>query len=128
MPQLLRPHPRRERRRRGELTEAGTLFNQIVRRHLTYLNDAFNLAAEKLAYPGVPCLNGVNLEPQFTAPNPVNAGEIVGFDGMESDITLDAGTHFNAKGAAETTYADLHMELRRRLARKSAASPRARRR
>jgi hypothetical protein len=85
-------------------TEAGTLFNQTLGGVNAYINDAFNLAAQKREYPGVPCLNGVNLEAQFTAPNPVNAGEVVGFDGMESDITLDAGTHFNAKGEEETSY------------------------
>lgn len=85
-------------------TEAGTLSNQTFAGVNAYINDAFDLAAEKREYPGVPCLNGVNLKPQFTAPNPVNAGEVVGFDGMESDITLDAGTHFTAKGEEETTY------------------------
>ncbi len=87
-----------------EFTEAGTLFNQTFAGVNAYINDAFDLASEKREYPGVPCLNGVSLEPQFTAPNPVNTGEVVGFDGMESDITLDAGTHFNAKGEEETTY------------------------
>ncbi len=60
-----------------------------------YLNDAFNLAALKLPYPGIPCLTGVDLEPQFTAPNPVNTGEIVGFNGMESEITLNQGTAYS---------------------------------
>jgi hypothetical protein len=87
-----------------QLTEAGSLFNQTFAGDNAYINDAFDLAAQKREYPGVPCLTGVNLEPQFTAPNPANAGEVVGFDGMESDITLDAGTHFNAKGDEETTY------------------------
>jgi hypothetical protein len=89
----------------NEFTDAGTLYNQKVGTKDYYLNNAFNLAALKLSYPGVPCLGGVNLIPQFTAPNPVNAEEIVGFDGMESDIALDAGTAYNAKGEAEPTYA-----------------------
>ena len=88
----------------GELTEAGALFNQTFAGRNAYINDAFDLAALKREYPGIPCLTGVNLKPQFTAPNPVNTGEVVGFDGMESDITLDAGTHFTAKGEEETTY------------------------
>ena len=88
----------------AEFTEAGKLFNQTFSGTNAYINDAFDLAAQKREYPGVPCLNGVSLEPQFTAPNPVSTGQIVGFDGMESDITLDAGTHFNAKGEEETTY------------------------
>jgi hypothetical protein len=89
----------------NEFTDAGTLSNQKVGSKNYYLNNAFNLAALKLPYPAVPCLGGINLIPQFTVPNPVNAEEIVGFDGMESDISLDAGTAYNAKGEARPTYA-----------------------
>jgi hypothetical protein len=89
----------------NELTDAGTLFNQKLGATDYYLNDAFNLAALKLPYPGVPCLPGIRLIPQFTAPNPVNAEELVGFNGMESDIALDAGTAYNAKGEPAPTYA-----------------------
>jgi hypothetical protein len=88
----------------NEFTGAGTLSNQKVGTKAYYLNNAFDLAALKLPYPGVPCLGGANLVPQFTAPNPVNSEEIVGFDGMESDIALDAGTVYNAKGEAQSTY------------------------
>jgi len=84
---------------------AGTLFNQSLGGGRYYLNDAFNLAAFKLEYPAAPCLTHVNLAPSFTAPNPVNAGDIVGFDGMESNLTLGAGTHFPASGPPQTTYA-----------------------
>ena len=80
-------------------TFAGTLFNQSLDGGNYYLNDAFNLAALKLPYPGIPCLPGIRLEPQFTAPNPVNSGEIVGFDGMESDITLNEGTAYTGATA-----------------------------
>ena len=86
-----------------EFTEAGTLFSQTIGGVDSYIGDAFNLAAAKVAYPGVPCIGGANLKPSFTAPNPVNAGELVGFDGMESDITLDAGVRF-AGGKEEPTY------------------------
>jgi hypothetical protein len=84
-------------------TEAGTTYNQSLNTS-AYINDAFDLAALKDDYPGIPCINGVNLVPRFTAPNPVNAGEVVGFDGMESDITLDAGVKFSAKGVEEPTW------------------------
>jgi hypothetical protein len=84
---------------------AGTLYNQDFAEGKYYLNDAFNLAAYKLPYPGVPCLTGVSLVPQFTAPNPVNANEIVGFNGMESDITLNAGLGFSAIGEPRPAYA-----------------------
>ncbi len=37
--------------------EAGTLYDQVLGNgNNYYLNDAFDLAAERLAYPGVPCL------------------------------------------------------------------------
>jgi hypothetical protein len=79
-----------------EGTESGTLYNDEVGGSHYYLNNAFNLAATKVPYPGVPCLKGVSLDPSFTAPTNVNAGEVIGFDGMESNITLDAGTAYAA--------------------------------
>lgn len=89
----------------SEETGAGTLSNQVYAGNNYYLNDAFNLASLKLPYPAIPCLPGIRLEPQFTAPNPVNANEIVGFDGMESDITLNAGTAFSPTVESKTSYA-----------------------
>jgi hypothetical protein len=86
-------------------TGAGTLSNQTLAGGNYYLNDAFSLAALELPFPGVPCINAVELLPRFTAPNPVNAGELVDFDGMESDISLDEGTVYNAKDEAKPTYA-----------------------
>jgi hypothetical protein len=87
------------------LTRAGTLYNQTLEGKNYYLNDAFNLAATRLPYPAIPCLSGIVLEPKFTAPNPVGAGETVGFDGMESYITLDAAPAFTAAGAEKANYA-----------------------
>jgi hypothetical protein len=86
-------------------TFAGTLYNQTLGEHNYYLNDAFNFAGELLPYPGVRCLTGTNLDPKFTSPSPVNSGEVVGFDGMQSDITLDAGVKFPATGSPEPNYA-----------------------
>jgi hypothetical protein len=87
------------------LTRAGTLSNESLNGDSYYLNDAFNLASQRLPYPGVSCTHGVTLEPKFTAPNPVNSGEIVGFDGMESDVTLDSAISFSPSGAAQDNYA-----------------------
>ncbi len=87
-----------------EHTEAGDLANQLVFGANYYVNDAFNLAAWKLAYPGIACMPGIDLVPSFTVPPTVNAGEVVGLDGMESDITLNAAEKFNAKGEEELTY------------------------
>lgn len=80
----------------GSLTGAGTLANQTLGEHHYFLNDEFNQAALSMDYPGVPCLTEVGLEPKFTAPNAVNAGEIVGFDAAESDISLDSGINFSS--------------------------------
>jgi hypothetical protein len=84
---------------------AGTLYDQTLTGYNYYLNDAFSLAAERLPYPGVPCINAVNLVPKFTAPNPVKSGEIVGFDGMESDVALDAAFGYSSTGAPQANYA-----------------------
>jgi hypothetical protein len=86
-------------------TLTGTLSNQTFTTKRYYLQTAFNLAALRLPYPGVPCIGGTNLIPSFTAPNPVNAGDVVNFDGMESDIDLNAGINFSAAGAPEANYA-----------------------
>ncbi len=86
-------------------TEAGTLANQALGEGHYYLNDTFNFADGMLPYPSVtPCVNGVLLVPSFTAPNTVNAGEVAGFDGMESDVTLNGGVALK-EGKATPTYA-----------------------
>lgn len=86
-------------------TKAGTLYDQQLDNTPYYLNTAFNLAGELLNFPGIPCLPGVRLLPHFTAPSPVNAGEVVAFDGMESDITLDAGIDYSTSGSPQANYA-----------------------
>lgn len=87
-----------------EGSDAGTLYNQQIAGGTYYLNTAFDLAAFTFSYPGIFCVPGVQLEPHFTAPNPVNAGELVGFDGMESTITLNAGVKYPASGEPAPTY------------------------
>jgi hypothetical protein len=86
-------------------TKAGTYYNQVLTGGNYYLNDGFNLAAYRLPYPGAACIDNVNLAPKFTAPNPVKSGEIVGFDGMESDIDLDAGISYSTTGTPQANYA-----------------------
>lgn len=87
-----------------EDSHAGTLFNQQLGSGNYYLNTAFDLAAFTFSYPGVPCITGTLMEPHFTAPNPVNAGELVGFDGMESAITQNAGTKYSPAGEPGPAY------------------------
>ncbi len=86
-------------------TGAGKLYNQELPEHNYFVNATFNEAAMKLQYPGVNCITGIRLEPQFTTPSTVDAGEVVGFDGMESDITLNAATAFTSIGAQQANYA-----------------------
>jgi hypothetical protein len=81
-----------------EETEAGTLSNTKVGAGRYYINNAFSLSGEH-------CVGGVAMVPRFTAPNPVNANEIVGFDGMESTVGLDKGLSFGPSGPPTTTYA-----------------------
>ncbi len=88
-----------------EGTLAGNLKNQAINGMPAYLSDAFNLAGVRLDYPGVKCVKGTNLQAKFTAPNPVNAGEVVSFDGMESNITQNAGINFPNGGPPAATYA-----------------------
>jgi hypothetical protein len=85
-------------------TRAGTLANQKLFGQSYYLNDTFDMASLRLPYPGVPCMTGVDLLPAFTAPNPVKSGEIVGFDGMESDITLDATVSYPSETNTYATF------------------------
>ncbi len=90
----------------NELTYAGTLYNQSFAGANAYINDAFNLAAGRLPYPGVACITGISLVPQFTVPNTVNTGELVGFNGMESNITLNDDVGYSkTTGAEEPRYA-----------------------
>jgi hypothetical protein len=84
---------------------AGTLSTQRFGEDRYFVQGTFNLAALKLNYPGVHCLMGARLEPAFTAPNAINAGELAGFDGMESDITMNANTTFTAGGTPQPNYA-----------------------
>ena len=75
------------------LTGAYMFFNQTINGGKYYLNDQFNLAAMKLDYPGIPCMQGVRLTAQFTVPANVNPGDVVGFDGSESLADMGPATY-----------------------------------
>ena len=53
----------------------------------------------------------------------MNTGEIVGFDGMESDIDLNASVNFSARACPSADLRDLHLELRRRHPRVTGFAP-----
>jgi hypothetical protein len=82
----------------NEKTEAGTLANVSLGAHRYYINNVYNLS-------GAECAGGLGLVAAFTAPNPVNAGEIIGVDGMESEVSLIEGKAFGPSGPPTITYA-----------------------
>ncbi|HME05072.1 MAG TPA: PKD domain-containing protein [Solirubrobacteraceae bacterium] len=77
-------------------TLAGTLSNVTVGGRY-YINNVFDLAE-------LGCVGGVGLVARFTAPDPVNAGEIVGVDGMESSVSMISADAFGASGPPTKTY------------------------
>ena len=103
-------------------TLAGTLANQTLAGGSYYLNSGYSLAGvdnleqverkhSGVEYPGLPypavtpCPLGAVLEPKFTSPNTVKGNEVVGFDGMESDISLNSAIAFSAAGKPQPNYA-----------------------
>ena len=71
-----------------EHTKAGPSFNQTINGSNYYLNDVFSQAALFAPYPGVPCVNGVNIQPEFTPTNPIRSGDVATFNTSQSIITL----------------------------------------
>jgi hypothetical protein len=82
-------------------TEAGTLSNESIGGGSYYVNNVINLGALHFT----DCVGGVGLVPRFTSPNPVNSGELVDFDGMESTVSEFKGATFGPSGPPTTTYA-----------------------
>jgi hypothetical protein len=72
-------------------THATSLSNQTIGANKYYIQWGFDSVGLTSTW-GYYCWQGVALEPRFTSPNPVNAGDVVGFDASESDITLNANT------------------------------------
>jgi hypothetical protein len=70
-------------------THAASVSNETINGHPYYVQWAFDstwLTTGRGAY----CWQGDNLTPRYTAPNPVNVGDVIGFDGTESLVTLQA--------------------------------------
>jgi hypothetical protein len=70
-------------------THAASFSNESINGHSYYVQWAFD-STWLTNGKGYYCWQGDNLTPHFTAPNPVNAGDVVGFDSTESLITLQA--------------------------------------
>ena len=90
----------------NEESGAGSLSNQSISGGNYYLQTVFNYAAEKLRFPGVRCLNGITLKPEFNSVSPIETNDTVGFDSAESIISLNAGVKYKA-GKPELTYAKM---------------------
>jgi hypothetical protein len=71
-------------------THATSLANETINGRGYYVPWAFD-SADLTAGRGFSCWSGVTIDPYFTAANPVNAGDIVGFN-SESNFTLAANT------------------------------------
>jgi hypothetical protein len=70
---------------------AQIISNESIGGHSYYLQWGFD-SVGVTAGKGHTCWSGVALEAHYTAPNPVNVGDVVGFDASESNITLNAHT------------------------------------
>jgi PKD domain len=75
----------------NEFTHAAGISDETLNGQAYYLAWAFD-SSDLTSGKGFNCWQGVTLEPYFTAPNPVNSGDIVGFNATESYITLNANT------------------------------------
>jgi hypothetical protein len=71
-------------------THAISRRNETINGNGYYVPWAFD-SADLTAGKGFSCWSGVTIDPYFTAANPVNAGDIVGFN-SESQFTLAANT------------------------------------
>ena len=73
-------------------THAAVYSNETINGHPYYVQWAFDSAWLTIdnGARGAYCWQGDNLTPHYTAPNPVNVGDVVGFDGTESLVTLQA--------------------------------------
>jgi hypothetical protein len=77
-------------------THALNLVNETINANHYYVQWAFS-SVGVTSGKGAVCWQGTELDPRFTAPNPVNTGDIVAFDANESGMTLDANaTKLNA--------------------------------
>jgi hypothetical protein len=72
-------------------THAAAETDETINEHPYYIEWAFN-SVSLTAGKGFTCWSGDTLEPDFTAPNPVFSGDIVGFNATESYLALNAGT------------------------------------
>jgi PKD repeat protein len=76
-------------------THAASESDEKINGASYYIAWAFD-SADLTSGKGLTCWGDNTLEPHFTVPNPVAAGDIVGFNASESYITLDGATELPA--------------------------------
>jgi PKD repeat protein len=69
-------------------TKAGSTHNLTINGRAYFLNDVYDQAAFFAPYPGVPCINGVSIVPQFAAQNTIRSGDPATFTTTESNVSL----------------------------------------
>jgi hypothetical protein len=72
-------------------THAGLRANETINGQAYFIQWAFS-STLLTSGRGYFCWSGVADQPHFTAPNPVNSGDVIGFDGTETLLTLEAKT------------------------------------
>ncbi|HXB15006.1 MAG TPA: PKD domain-containing protein [Solirubrobacteraceae bacterium] len=79
-------------------TEAGTISNERFGDTRYYIQNIWSKSSHH-------CEGATGFVPRFTAPNPVNVNETVGFNGMGSTVSLLETDAFGPSGPPTTTYA-----------------------
>jgi PKD domain len=72
-------------------THAGVRSNETINGQSYFIQWAFS-STLLTSGRGYFCWSGVADVPHFTAPNPVNSGDVIGFDGTETLLALEAKT------------------------------------
>jgi hypothetical protein len=75
-----------------ETTKAVPMSDETINGDPYYLQWGFN-STRVVPNENITCWEATEFKPHFTAPNPVNSGNIVAFDANESDMTLDASQY-----------------------------------
>ena len=73
----------------NEYTHASTRTNETIDGQKYFVQWEFN-STGVISHHTFGCWSGASNDPKYTAPNPVNVGDVVGFDGTESNMTLNA--------------------------------------
>ncbi len=87
-------------------THANSESDEEINGGSYFLHWAFNSSGLVTGQGTAGCWQGASLEPHITAPTPVNVGDVIGLNGDESTITLDAAPADLRVGKEETRLAE----------------------